>query len=298
MDLHQVRYFLAIAQSGSFTAASEVAFVTQPTLSSAIAKLEAELGVHLFERGTRGVRLTEGGQRFLPRARAILREMEIARADFRGGEQKVSPRIRIAVLSTVPMTRVAPLLRGFIRSEPALRWSLSEGSVEELESQLNAGRLDLTVTNLAAGRGHYAQLPIYADNLRLAVPAASRLSRSRTVKLDVLQDRPLIVRTHCEHLQHASRAMDRGHVRPAVIHRTRFDERALALVAAGIGACFIPDSFALKGVKMLAVAGIQLPRTIGLQWLDAASRPVVSALLERFAAERARTSRRPHRTSV
>src|SRR5689334_11115167 len=114
MDLHQVRYFLAIAQSGSFTAAAEVAFVTQPTLSSAIAKLEAELGVHLFERGTRGVRVTEAGQRFLPRAHAILKEMEIARADFRGGEQKVSPRVRMGVLNTVPMSRVAPVLRTFM----------------------------------------------------------------------------------------------------------------------------------------------------------------------------------------
>jgi DNA-binding transcriptional LysR family regulator len=294
MDLHQVRYFLAIAQSGGFTAAAEVAFVTQPTLSSAIAKLEGELGVRLFERGTRGVRLTEGGQRFLPRARVILREMEIARADFRGGEQKLSPRLRVGLLNTAPMSRIAPVLRALMRIDPAVRWSLVEGGIDDLESQLNAGRLDLLITNLLSGRRHYQQLPLFADDLRLAVPAGSTLSRRRSLTLDALQDQLLIVRTHCEHLQHASRVLDREKIRPMVVYRTRFDERALALVAGQLGACFIPDSFSMPAVKMISVNGIDLPRTVGIQWPSAPPQSIVSSVLERFASSR----RKPLRNRV
>jgi len=291
VDLHQVRYFLAIAQSGSFSAAAQVAFVTQPTLSSAIGKLETELGVRLFERGTRGVRLTEGGQRFLPRARAILKEMEIARADFRGGEQQVSPRLRAGVLNTAPMHRAAPVLRALMQSRPALRWSITEGGVDELESQLNAGRLDLAITRLSEDQNHYRGLPLFEDALRLAVLAGCAVARARRLALSALQDQPLIVRTHCEHLQHASRVLDREQVRPMVIHRTRFDERALALVAEGMGACFIPDSFALPGVKMMTVAGIDLPRRVGIQWLASSAPPLVPELLEDFASSRRNASR-------
>ncbi len=285
MDLHQVRYFIAIAQSGSFTRAAEIAFVTQPTLSSAIAKLEAELGVLLFDRGTRGVRLTEGGQRFLPRARAILKEMEIARADFRGGHQTVSPRLRVGLLNTAPAQRLAPVLRTLTRLARGVRWSIIEGGVDDLEAQLNDGKLDLLITSLAPARKHYEQLPLFSDALRLAIPASSALSRQPRPALAELEDHPLIVRTHCEFLQPASRVLDRNRVKPMVIHRTRYDERALSLVASGLGACFIPDSFESARVKMIAMAGIEFKRAIGMQWSKMTQHPLVSDLIERFAAD-------------
>lgn len=286
MDLHQVRYFLAIAESGSFTRAAEVAFVTQPTLSSAISKLEDELGALLFERGSRGVRLTESGQRFLPRARAILKEMEIARADFRGGEQKISPRLRVGLLNTVSVKRVAPILRAWTRLEPGVRWNYVEGGMDELESQLNAGRLDFLITNLRSGRGHYEQLPLFTDALRLAVPASSVLARRQKLPVAELDGQALIVRTHCENLQPASRVLDRHRVKPMVIHRTRYDERALSLVAEGLGSCFIPDSFSMARIKMLPVAGIELRRTIGVEWPRTTQQSAAVRIIERFGAGR------------
>lgn len=289
MDLHHVRYFVAIAQSGSFTAAAEVAFVTQPTLSSAIAKLEAELGVSLFERSARGVRLTDAGQRFLPRARAILKEMEIARAAFKGGEKKVSPRVRVGLLISLPMKRIAPVLRALARIEPNVRWSYVEGGVEELRLQRDGGKLDFLITNLSEGRRHYRQLALFSDTLRLAVASRASLARTRRVSLQALEGQPLIVRTHCEHLQHASRILDRDSVKPMVIHRTRYDDRALALVAGGLGACFIPDSFSMPGVKMLEVNRVDLPRTVGIEWQSEAIDPLVPALLERLASSPAAT---------
>jgi LysR family hydrogen peroxide-inducible transcriptional activator len=284
VDLHHVRYFLAIAESGSFTAAAEIAFVTQPTLSAAISRLEDELGARLFERGARGVRLTESGQRFLPRARAILKEMEIARADFKKGERTVSPRLRAGVLNTAPMKQMASVARELMKTEPAVRWSFVEGGPDDLESQLNAGKLDFLLTSLSAGQGHYRQIPMFTDHLRLAVPASSRLPQKSELPLQHLEDHPLIVRTHCEHLQAASRVLDRHRVKPMVIHRTRYDERALAMVAEGLGACFIPDSFASAQVKMIAVNRIDFVRTIGIEWPADPPQAIVSIVMDRFAS--------------
>lgn len=155
-------------------------------------------------------------------------------------------------------------------------------------STQDAGKLDLLITNLSIGQEGCRQLPLFTDSLRLAVASRSSLARARRVSLEALDGHPLIVRTHCEHLQHASRILDRDKVKPMVVHRTRYDDRALALVAGGLGACFIPDSFSVPAVKMLGVSQVDLRRTVGIEWPSDSIEPLVAAVLERFAAARTR----------
>jgi DNA-binding transcriptional LysR family regulator len=83
----------------------------------------------------------------------------------------------------------------------------------------------------------------------------------------VVDARPLIVRSHCEFLEAASRILDDWHVRPQVIARTDSDARALAMVAAGLGACLMPDSFQHDGVVFARPDGVNLPRRLGLEWI-------------------------------
>src|ERR1700674_1961726 len=80
MELHQLRYFCAVAETGSFSRAAEQSHISQPSLSQQIMKLEDELGARLFDRLGRSVRLTDVGKTFLPRARSVLRELEAAKA--------------------------------------------------------------------------------------------------------------------------------------------------------------------------------------------------------------------------
>ena len=86
MELHQLRYFCAVADTGSFSRAAEQSHVSQPSLSQQILKLEDELGARLFDRLGRSVRLTELGKTFLPRARAVLRELEAAKGEVVEGK--------------------------------------------------------------------------------------------------------------------------------------------------------------------------------------------------------------------
>src|ERR1700680_2999961 len=81
MELHQLRYFCAVAETGSFSRAAEQSHVAQPSLSQQILKLEDELGARLFDRLGRSIRLTDVGKTFLPRARSVLRELEAAKGD-------------------------------------------------------------------------------------------------------------------------------------------------------------------------------------------------------------------------
>src|SRR6201987_143545 len=101
MELHQLRYFCAVAAAGSFSRAAELSHVAQPSLSQQILKLEAELGARLFDRLGRSVRLTEAGNTFLPRARAVLRELEAARGDVSERKESVGGAICVGVIPTI-----------------------------------------------------------------------------------------------------------------------------------------------------------------------------------------------------
>src|SRR3981189_2416043 len=101
MELHQLRYFCAVAESGSFSRAAEQSHVSQPSLSQQLLKLEDELGARLVDRVGGAGRLTEVGKTFLPRARAVLRELEAARGDVVERKESVGGEICVGVIPTI-----------------------------------------------------------------------------------------------------------------------------------------------------------------------------------------------------
>src|SRR5262250_1715680 len=115
MELHQLRYFCAVADTGSFSRAAEQSHVSQPSLSQQILKLEAELGARLFDRLGRSVRLTDAGKTFLPRARAVLHELEAARGDISEGKASVSGHVTVGAIPTVAPYFLPPILAAFSR---------------------------------------------------------------------------------------------------------------------------------------------------------------------------------------
>src|SRR5216684_6065197 len=126
MELQQLRYFCAIADTGSFTRAAQQTHVSQPSLSQQIRKLEDELGVRLLDRLGRTVRLTELGRSFLPRARAVLRELEAARGDVVEGKEFIGGPITVGVIPTVAPYFLPPRLTSFSRKFPQVRLTIVE----------------------------------------------------------------------------------------------------------------------------------------------------------------------------
>jgi DNA-binding transcriptional LysR family regulator len=116
----------------------------------------------------------------------------------------------------------------------------------------------------SSARGH-RQSELAADRQALAVSA--RAFPRGPVSPEILVGQPLIVRVHCEQLQSASRILDAWKVRPHVVAQTDSDARALAMVAAGLGFCLMPDSFEHPEVRMLRPEGVDLPRRLGFEWV-------------------------------
>lgn len=281
-ELYQLRYFLAVVETGSFTKAAERACVTQPTLSAGIQKLEAALTVKLFNRSNRRVFLTEAGAQFLERAKTILHQCALAERELLELE---APRVlRLGILLTVPIARVQELLAAFRHAEPSVVIELFEGTEQEIANRLESGGVDLALTILRPSSNDKAAILLYEEGYVLAIAASHPLANQTAVEGRMLANEPTIVRTRCEILSETSRYFTDQNVRPRLVYRTPHDERALALVAAGLGFTTMPESYDAPGVAKLRLIGYDHRRRLGLvpgqpQW-----NKDKQALVDRFGA--------------
>src|ERR1700756_3739744 len=145
MELHQLRYFCAVAETGSFSRAAEQSHVSQPSLSQQIMKLEDELGTRLFDRLGRSVRLTDVGKAFLPRARAVLRELEAAKGDVVERKDSVAGSLTVGVIPTIAPYFLPRRLASFTRQFSQAHVTIVEEITPILLDRLRASTADVAV---------------------------------------------------------------------------------------------------------------------------------------------------------
>jgi LysR family transcriptional regulator, hydrogen peroxide-inducible genes activator len=242
MEIHQLRYFCAIVDSGSFSRAARQTHVSQPSLSQQIRKLEDELGARLFDRLGRSVRLTETGQTFLPRARAVLHELEAARGDLAQQENSMRGTIAIGVIPTVAPYLLPAHLTKFSRKFPEAKISIVEEITPILLERLRAASVDLAVLALPI-RGHeFETFPILTEPLFAALPQNHSLARRRSVALKDLRTEPfLLLRDgHCFR-ENALAVCDRARLHPKIVFESGQFSSLLSMVAAGMGVSLVPE---------------------------------------------------------
>jgi LysR family transcriptional regulator, hydrogen peroxide-inducible genes activator len=241
MELHQLRYFVAVAETGSFTRAAERESVTQPSLSQAVMRLEDALDARLFDRLGRKVALTSAGEQLLPRAQAILAAVGDAQRAVRdagpGGE------LRAGAIPTVAPYLLPQVSRRFLKDHPAARLRLLEDRTERLLEALLAGELDVGVMALPVRDDRLHVERLYAEPLLLAVPAGHRLADKATVRLGDLTDEPFLLLDdlHCFGDQVLSLCRRGGGFEPRVACKGEQIGTLLALVAGGVGVTVVPE---------------------------------------------------------
>ncbi|MEV5607657.1 LysR family transcriptional regulator [Streptomyces sp. NPDC052225] len=143
MELQQMRYVVAVAETGGFTRAAERCLVVQSALSHQIGKLEKELGARLFERTSRRVRLTPAGEAFLPAARQALEAAERARDEVAAATGEIRGQLRLGAIATVTAVDVPALMRAYHAAYPQVAMRLMDGMSESLLHGVREGTLDL-----------------------------------------------------------------------------------------------------------------------------------------------------------
>lgn len=265
IDRYLLRYFLAVIDSGTFTAAAAQVNVSQPTLSAGIAKLEREAGARLFRRNSQRVELTEAGARFAVHARRIEREFNLAQASI--GDLTAAGTLRLGVLNTIATAELAAFATLAAHAAPELTVELVEGNAAALSQHLSRGRIDLALTATHGEPGAEME-SLRTEPYVLALPASHPLAGETAIPGEALAGETMIVRRNCEALSETSRYFTRRGIRPFFALRTTNDDRAMAMVAAGLGVTVVPASHQHQGVTSPALLGFGLTRTLTLVWGD------------------------------
>ncbi len=264
-ELYQLRYFLAVVETGSFTKAAERVNVTQPTLSAGIKKLEQQLDVDLFQRSSRRVFLTEAGTKFVKRAKSILYECNQAQVEL---SAVVAPSVlRLGVLRTVPAKLVGRLLADYRRHDATVIIELFEGTEQEIQNRLDEGSIDLaiTITRGQEADGNSQPIILLEEPYLLALSATHPLAGFDQVEVQDLAQDSMVVRSRCEILSETSRFFTDANVRPRLAFRTEQDERAMQMVAAGLGVTVVPASYRVEGVVKRVLTNFHYRRNVGLK---------------------------------
>lgn len=266
MELHQLRYFCAVAESGSFSRAAEQSHVSQPSLSQQILKLEDELGARLFDRLGRSVRLTDVGKTFLPRARAVLRELEAARGDVVEQKDSVGGTICVGVIPTIAPYFLPAQITFLSRRFPQARVAVVEDITPALLDRLRASVVDVAILALPV-RGHeFEPFPLLTEHLFAALPSKHRSARRASIRLKELREEPfLLLRDgHCFR-DTAVAACDRARLHPRIVFESGQFTSILSMVSAGMGVSIVPEMAVEKrpGCRFLRIEDSEASRTIG-----------------------------------
>ena len=261
MDLYLLRYFLAVVETGSFTRAADRVFVTQPTLSAGIKKLEGQLGQALFERTNRRVFLTDAGTRFLPRAKAILHECNMAMQSLE--KSASAPVLKLGILTTLSNRAVGALLAAFRLAEPNVTIEVYDGTEQELSNRLEDRSLDYALS-LHRGENEAQALPLFDEPYVFILPREHALSNRKILSAADLAEEYMVVRSRCEVLSETSRYFTDNNIRPRLVYRTPNDSRAVAMVAAGIGGTVVPASLVDERVNAVKLRGFDYRRRLAL----------------------------------
>jgi DNA-binding transcriptional LysR family regulator len=262
IDRYAIRYFLAVIDHGNFSKAAEQCHVSQPTLSVGIAKLERVLGRKLFQRSSKRVELTVSGAHFAVHARRI--EAEFMQAERSVIDTTVQATIRLGILTTIPThwhEALATAFRPFAASE---RVEFVEARERDILEQLSRGRIDLALTIVRDDNDRFVARPLMTEGYALAMALDHPLAGESVIAAEALADNVMIARRNCEALADTSRHFTSRGVRPFFAAKTNNDDRALALVRAGLGITVMPESFSCAQMAMPALAGFTLSRTIGI----------------------------------
>lgn len=267
MEVHQLRYFCAVARHGTFTRASEIEHVAQPSLSQQILKLEAELGSRLFDRLPRSARLTVFGKAFLPKAERILRELEEAKTELLEMAGNEKGDVVVGIIPTIAAYLLPKLLSGFAARHPVITVKIVEDITPVLLQRLHDGTIDMAVAALPIAGGELDTEELFEEKFYAVLANTHRRASSTSISLAELNREPflLLKEGHCFR-DSLIAACNKSKVTPSVVFESGQFATILAMVSAGMGVSAVP-AMAVQphaGCKFIPISGKHSTRKVGI----------------------------------
>lgn len=289
MELRQLEYFVAVARHGHFGRAAEAIYVTQPALSQQVRRLEAELGVALLRRTSRGVELTPAGSDLLARAETILAEVTAARGVMDEHAGIVRGAVRLAATAADAL-RLPAVLAAFHLDHPGVRIALRQASAAEALELVRGGAVDLAVLSPAGDAGGLKVTALAEEPLRLIVEPGDPLAGASRVRLGELSGRPFVLAEPGSALRETVMAACQvDGFSPVPLLEVGDPSAVRFLVSAGLGVSLVPASWLEVPGAEVGVAAVTPAPVHRLCLVAAGELPPAGALL----AARVRDELRP-----
>jgi LysR family transcriptional regulator, hydrogen peroxide-inducible genes activator len=294
MTLTELKYIVALAQERHFGRAAQKCFVTQPTLSLALAKLEDELEVRLFERNKNEVILTARGQAIVEQAKRVLDEVGKIQHLARDGQNQLAGPLRLGVIPSIGPYLLPDLIPILRKRAPGMPLSIEENLTGNLAPMLREGELDVAIIALPFAVPGVKTEAVYEEPFSVVVPEGHRWSARKAVKPGELAEENLLVLNagHCFRDQvleacpgQANTALPEGRAGNSL-------ETIRNMVASGLGVSVLPASalvprYASKLLKVVPFTAPAPSRRVALAWRTSFDRPVaIDALAEAIRAIR------------
>lgn len=303
MQIHQLRYFLALTQELSFKQAAARVHISQPTLSQQIKKLEDELGSPLFERSNRHVRLTEAGHKFLPYAQNAMDAISKGLNEIKENSDEISGLIHLGVIPTICAYLMPNILKTLRKNFPKIQISLYEETTSSLIEKLKQGKLDIGILALPIHEKGLAEKKLASEEYFAGIPLSHPLAkRSAITRKDLAKEKIITLQEgHCFSQQALDYCKFSRHNEQVIFQGSSLAS-AMKLAELGEGITFVPQ-MAIDSKSYPALAFIPFAptaqRAIGVLWRVSA--PLLKThhtLIETVERELKKYSRRQSASSV
>ena len=291
MTLTELRYIVAVARERHFGRAAETCFVSQPTLSVAVKKLEEELGVTLFERGPGEVSVTPAGTKIVEQAQRVLEEASRIREIAAAGKDPLAGPLRLGAIYTIGpyiLPKLIPILR---KTAPAMQLLIQENFTHRLAEELKSGEVDVILIALPFEQPGVATRAVYDEPFLVAVPKGHPWENRKRVTSEELTSESLLLlgEGHCFRDQvleicHTVRARERSPLAKTLEGGSL--ETIRQMVAGGVGITVLPATSTATGgpadlIRILPFARPVPTRRVGLAWRRSFPRPEAIEVLRK-----------------
>ncbi len=288
MELYQIRYFLAAADALNFTKAAEQCFVTQPTLTRAIKKLEEDLGGQLFHRERSHMQLTELGREMRTRFASISQQTFEARTAARQLLNLERSTLNVGIMCTIGPARVMGLLATFQRDNPGVEINLHETTPDKMTAGLLDGDLDVSLLGLPTPlHERFDTLHLYTERMVVIFALGHRFSKMRRVAIAAFDGEAYLDRLNCEFRNIWFDLLEQSEVSIEVPYRSAREDWIQSMVRVGLGVCLIPEhSITVDGLEYRPTRDPDIQRAVELVTVAGRQRSAALTAFMRTAESR------------
>ena len=282
MDIQNIRAFLAVADTGSFSRAADKLFITQPAISKRISTLEESLDCQLFDRLGKSIQLTQAGEALIPSYQRILAEIDQTERIVSSLRTKVSGHLRFGTSHHIGLHRLPPVLRQYTRQFPDVELDIQFMDSEQAAALILKGSIELALITLPDEiEKPLTTIPVWTDPMEVVVAPDHPLSKQKTVTVRQLTEYGVLIQSHSTHTRNIIDDALKIDDDIRIIMESNYLETIKAMIQNGLGWGVLPESMIDDSLHRINIRGVEMERHLGV--LLHASRTLSSsanALLE------------------